>query len=123
MWIILEASEVDEEAYTQLKTRLRNVAATVPKIDEFGEIIYEKGENGQLTPVIQADWRRGIVESNPSAGWIKTSILNCSDQIQKHGDIHDNYALLKDEQDANISTHITATSANAYLPKDFIEML
>ena len=34
MWLILEASEVKEEAYTQLKTRLRNPAATVPEVDE-----------------------------------------------------------------------------------------
>jgi phage terminase large subunit len=122
-WIILEASEVDEEAYTQLKTRLRNVAATVPEVDENGEITYIKGPHGQMVPKIKNDWRRGIIESNPSAGWIKTAILNCSDRVEKHGDIHDNYALLKEEQDPNISTHITSTSANAYLPGDFIEML
>jgi phage terminase large subunit len=122
-WLILEASEVDEEAYTQLKTRLRNIAATIPEVDENGEITYTKGPHGQLVPKIKNDWRRGIIESNPSAGWIKTAILNCSDRVEKHGDIHDNYLLLKDEQDANISTHITSTSANAYLPSDFIEML
>lgn len=54
--------------------------------------------------------------------WIKTDVLNCSDEIYKHGDIHDIYTLLPEEQDRMLSTHVTATTANAYLPPDFIEM-
>ena len=121
-WLILEASEVKQESYTQLKTRLRNTAACTFKRDEKGDIVYTKGLHGQMVPVIEEDWRRGIIESNPSAGWIKTEVLNCSDVIRKHGDIHDVYTLDKDEQDPMLSTHVTATTANAYLPPDFIEM-
>ena len=121
-WIILEASEVKEESYTQLKTRLRNTAAATYKTDQNGEVLYTQADAGQLVPVIDKDWRRGIIESNPSAGWIKTDVLNCSDQIYKHGDIHDVYTLIPEEQDAMLSTHVTATTANAYLPADFIAM-
>ena len=121
-WIILEASEVKEESYTQLKTRLRNTAAVTYQQDENGETIYREGGAGQLVPVVDKDWRRGIIESNPSAGWIKTDVLSCSDEIYKHGDIRDIYTLIPEEQDRMLSTHVTATTANAYLPDDFIEM-
>ena len=120
-WVILEASEVKEESFTQLKTRLRNTAGTTQKVDENGEPMFNIVD-GQAIPVIDHDWRRGIVESNPSAGWIKTDVLNCSDVIEKHGDIHEYYVVLETDKDANISTHITSTSANAYLPEGFIEM-
>lgn len=78
MFVILEASEVKQESFTQLKTRLRNTAAAVQKIDENGEPVFEIADNGQMVPVYEYDWRRGIVESNPSAGWIKTDVLNVS---------------------------------------------
>lgn len=120
-WVILEASEVKEESFTQLKTRLRNTAGTTQKVDENGAPMFNIVD-GQAIPVIDHDWRRGIVESNPSAGWIKTDVLNCSDAIEKHGDIHEYYVVLESDKDANISTHITSTSANAYLPEGFIDM-
>ena len=120
-WVIVEASEVKEESFTQLKTRLRNTAGTTQKCDQDGKPLF-KVINGQAIPVIEYDWRRGIVESNPSAGWIKSDVLNCSDNIEKHGDIHEYYVVLDNDKDKNISTHITSTSANAYLPEDFIEM-
>lgn len=120
-WVILEASEVKEESFTQLKTRLRNTAGTTQKCDAQGTPMFNI-VNSQAIPIIEHDWRRGIVESNPSAGWIKTDVLNCSDIIEKHGDIHEYYVVLEDDRDPNISTHITSTSANAYLPAGFIEM-
>lgn len=67
MWLILEASEVKEESYTQLKTRLRNTAAVTYK-EENGEIVYKETAEGRLIPVVEHDWRRGIIESNPAAG-------------------------------------------------------
>lgn len=121
MWLILEASEVKEESYTQLKTRLRNTAAVTYK-EENGEIVYKETAEGRLIPVVEHDWRRGIIESNPAAGWIKTDVLNCSDVIHKHGEIRDMYTVIPEEQDPMVSTHVTATTANAYLPEDFIPM-
>lgn len=120
-WIILEASEVKEESYTQLKTRLRNSAAAVQDVDEEGNPLFEE-INGQAVPVLKYDWRKGIIESNPAAGWIKSSILNCSDELNTYGETHEEYYLLDSDRDPQIATHITATTANAYLPKDFIPM-
>ena len=39
-FLIVEASEVKQQSFVQLKTRLRNLAATVPKKDSDGNIEY-----------------------------------------------------------------------------------
>ena len=119
-FLIVEASEVKQASFTQLKTRTRNLAATVPERDEDGEIVYKVAANGVKIPVIAHNWQSGIIESNPSAGWIKNDILTASDIIYKHGEIVDEYAIDPDRSDPAISTHVTSTSANEFLPDNFI---
>ncbi len=119
-FLIVEASEVKQQSFTQLKTRTRNLAATVPKTDEDGEIVYKTAANGVQIPVIAHNWQTGIIESNPSAGWIKNDILTASDIIYKHGEIVDEYEIDPDRSDPAISTHVTSTSANEFLPENFI---
>lgn len=120
-FLIVEASEVKQQSFTQLKTRLRNTAATVPQRDENGETIYRTLKNGVQVPVIDHIWTKGIIESNPSAGWIKNEVLLVSDEIHKHGEIVDEYDVDPDVADPAISTHVTSTSANEFLPDNFIE--
>ena len=120
-FLIVEASEVKEQSFTQLKTRLRNMAATVPETDENGEIKYKIAANGTRIPIVKHNWQRGIIESNPSAGWIRNEVLLVSDVIHKHGDIVDEYSVDPDKADPSISTHVTSTSANEFLPEDFID--
>ena len=119
-FLIVEASEVKRESFTQLKTRLRNTAATVPLKDENGEIVYKTLRNGVQVPVIDHIWTKGIIESNPSAGWVKNDVLAVSSEIHKHGDIVDEYDVDPDVADPAISTHVTSTSANEFLPDNFI---
>ena len=119
-FLIVEASEVKRESFTQLKTRLRNTAATVPLKDENGEIVYKTLKNGVQVPVIDHIWTKGIIESNPSAGWVKNDVLAVSSEIHKHGDIVDEYDVDPDIADPAISTHVTSTSANEFLPDNFI---
>lgn len=121
-FVIVEASEVKKASFTQLKTRLRNMAGAIPKRDENGEIVYKTAQNGVKIPIIEHDWRRGIIESNPDAGWIRDDVLLVSSDIYRHGDIYDTYDQLESEKDKYISTHVTSTSANEYLPDDFIAM-
>lgn len=123
MFVIVEGSEVKGEAFTQLKSRLRNTAATVPEVDGKGNIKYKKTKTGVQIPVIKADWRKGIIESNPDAGWIREDVLMKSSDIQKHGRIVDVYGVLAEEMDPAISSHITATDANEFLPNNFIDEL
>ena len=123
MFIIVEASEVKPEAFNQLKSRLRNTSATVPKRDKDGEVVYKETKRGVGIPVIDHDWRKGIVESNPDAGWIRSDVLMKSSDIQKHGNVIDTYGVLEEEADPAISAHITATDVNEFLPPTFIDDL
>lgn len=99
--VILEASEVQAEAFHQLKTRLRNNAATY------------KGN----------DWRKLICESNPDSGWIRSDILLVSDSISQFGRFcKEEYDQSQSQIDTNISSHVASTDVNTFLPKDYIEV-
>ncbi len=120
-FLIVEASEVKRQSFVQLKTRLRNMAATVPEHDENGEVVYKHAANGVPIPIIKNNWQKGIIESNPSAGWIRNDVLLVSGDIYKHGEILDEYDIDPEVADPAISTHVTSTSANEFLPENFIE--
>lgn len=123
MFVIVEASEVKKASFTQLKTRLRNMKGAIQARDpETGELLWKTAKNGVKIPVIAHDWRRGIIESNPDAGWIRDEVLLASDKIYKHGEVYDTFDQLEAQKDPYISTHVTSTSANEYLPEDFIAM-
>ena len=122
MFVILEASEVKGDSYTQLNTRNRNMAAGVPLRDENGEIVYEELENGDIVPVMEFDWRKGIIESNPDAGWIKNEILLRSHRIYQHGVFYD-YFQDPTQIVPSVSTHVAASKVNPYLPKGWEEDL
>lgn len=122
MWVIVEASETPAEVYHQLKTRLRNMKATVPLLDDNGDIQYQV-INGIEIPIPEHDWRKGIIESNPDAGWIRKDVLLVSDQISKHGNIMDDYIVMEEAKDRFISSHVASTDVNAYLPPTFVEEL
>lgn len=119
-FVIVEASECKAEVFTQLKTRLRNTAAGKQKVNNRGEPVF-KFKGNQAIPVMDADWRRGIIESNPDSGWIRTDIVLRSGSIQKHGTILDDFLIPPENQDPFISTHITTSAVNAFLPDNFIE--
>lgn len=123
MFIIVEASEVDPEAFTQLKTRLRNLKAAIPYTDENGEVEYEVLENNMRVPRIKTDWLKGIIESNPDSGWIRTEVLYVSDVIKSHGHIIDEVVVPDTVKDPAISTHVASTDCNAFLPPNFINNL
>lgn len=100
MFVIVEASETSADTYHQLRTRLRNQAAFTPT----------------------HDWRTGIIETNPGAGWIRSDVLLNAEQIHVHGSTHEQYPPSL-TPDRDISVHITSTDANRYLPPNFIQEL
>ena len=107
--VMLEASEINPDAFHQLKTRLRNTAATY--IDPDTHVTY--------------DWRKLICESNPDSGWIRTDVLLASDKITQHGTFaKEDYSKQMDTDhiDKNISTHVASTDVNTFLPDDYIEV-
>jgi phage terminase large subunit len=119
MFVIVEASETKAGAFHQLKTRLRNTKAGKIKKDENGNIVYRDDKDVPV-PVLEADWRKGIIESNPDSGYIRSDILLNSDKIFKH-EVLDDYSVLEDSKDPSISSHVASTQSNAYLPDGFID--
>ena len=115
MFVIVEASEVDAEVFVQLKTRLRNLAAAQLKKDAQGNLITKKQSNGAEVPIILHEWTKGIIESNPDSGWVRTEVVYVSDTINKHGHIVDEINVPDDVKDQAIATHVSSTDCNAYL--------
>ena len=122
-WLIIEGSETGAESFHQLKTRLRNTAAITLKRDANGDVVYTTDTEGRQIPVAEHDWRKGIVESNPDAGWIRTDLLLCSQDIVQHGKNNDLYERDANEIDPMISSHIATTDVNTFLPNDYIAMI
>jgi hypothetical protein len=120
-FVIIEASETDNESFQLLKTRLRNMSAALPALDEKGNLITKREENGAEVPIYLADWRRGIIESNPGSGWIRNDVLYTSEAVYKHGHILEEYKIPDDIKDKAISSHVCSTDVNAYLPANYIE--
>ena len=100
MFVIVEASEVDADIYHQLKTRTRNQAAFTPN----------------------HDWRRGIIETNPSAGYVRSDILLNAHQVKQYGSVIEPITPSL-TPDPNVSAHIASTDTNRYLPPNFISEL
>lgn len=100
IWIE-EASEVEYAVVAFLAARLRN------------KVGFYNGRNRL----------KMLLSSNPDVGWLNNDWLMCSDQIYYHGDVKDRYTVRPDKRDPAISTHISATSANYYLPPDYEENL
>ena len=95
----------------------------LPERDENGNIKVRYTKTGVPVPIIKASWLRGIIESNPAAGWIRSDVLMKSSDIQKHGNNLESYAIPKEVADPAISTHITSAECNEFLPGDFIATL
>lgn len=92
-----EGSEVSYTVIVYIKARLRNKTAWI------------KGRNRL----------KMIVTSNPDVGWLATDWLMVSDEIYYHGDVPERYKVEPSRRDPATSTHISATSANIYLPPDY----
>lgn len=118
---IVEGSEVDDQIFIIGKTRVRNTAATSQKVDTQGRPLYGYTEQGVAIPIIDGDWRTIITESNPDAGWIKTNVLLPSSFIQINGDSVDHYEPNPEIADPAISSHVTTTACNQFLPPTYIQ--
>lgn len=96
-----EASEVEWAVVAYIAARLRN------------KVGWHKGRNRL----------KMLLSSNPDVGWLAEEWLMSSDAIYYHGDVKDRYEVRPERRDPAISTHISATSANVYLPPDYEETL
>ena len=119
MFVIVEGSETTGEVLAQLKTRSRNTATIIYKRDENGEMEFDDNDK----PIVLHDWRKGIIESNPDSGYIRTEILLASDVINQFGSTEvEKYDQDPKRIDPLTSSYVTATAANKYLPANYEEM-
>jgi phage terminase large subunit len=124
MFAIIEASEADGDTFHQLKTRLRNTSASKQATDpETDEPLTKQNAQGVEIPIRSADWRKGIIESNPDSGWIRTDVLLASDTISKYGEVFDQYPQDPDHIDPSTATHVSSTGVNDFLPEGYIQEL
>lgn len=108
-WFIIEGSEVNPDTFTQLKSRLRNMAsAKLVGRDKTGKPIY--------------DYYRGVgyVETNPSSGWVRSEMLERSHKVRTFGTVMDVPVIDKEHADPAIETFISGSDCNPYLPKNYI---
>ena len=121
MIVIVEGSEIKSEFFAIAKTRLRNMAATT--LDPENPYNPHPEDPDIMVPNLLADWREMWTESNPDAGWVKTDIVDRSSIILKHGGALYNPPPIDevDEVDEAMSSHITATAANKYLPATYFK--
>jgi hypothetical protein len=74
-------------------------------------------------PIHQADWRRGIIESNPDSGWIRTDVLLASEDIKKYGEVFDQYPQDPNHIDPATASHVASTGVNSFLPDGYVQEL
>lgn len=121
MFVGVESSEFSGDVFHQAKTRLRNLAATLPELDENGDIVYDYDDRGVGIPRVKSDWRKIIIESNPDSGWIRTDVLNTADEVMQHGTVTEHYVTPEHMKDPGIGVHIASTDVNRYLPPGYID--
>lgn len=112
---MVEASEIDHSIFVQLQSRLRNTTATVVKLDDSNNPVYDPIKQEFL---LDADWRKIIIESNPSAGWIRDNFLLKSSKLYLN---ESGYTYLVDDPIKTYSSHVIPTRKNIYLPPNFYE--
>ena len=108
---LVEASEIKYDNFTQLQTRLRNTNGVSYLTNDDGSIIFKNGK-----PIIESDVRKGILESNPDAGWIRNNFLLQSGEVATYGP-QTYYDIVN--ADENKKTFIIPTDANYHLPPNF----
>jgi phage terminase large subunit len=132
MIVMVEGSEIDKEFWSIGKTRLRNMVASIEDKEATERKIGRASYNKQLTErekqrlvEYKADWREQWVESNPDSGWIKEEVLEVSGKVYISGEPLYRKKGIEElgEIDEATSSHISSTSANAYLPKDYVKNL
>ena len=120
---ILEASNVSFPIFDSLKSRLRNQAASIFKKDEKGKTVMRFDEVAQeWVPDVEAEWHSMNLESNPDGNWINTEFLLKAESVYFYGNSYNKYQYLLDQINKDYSLHISATDANPYLPKNYLEV-
>lgn len=122
MAVIVEASDVNYNAFTMLQSRIRNTAAMLPELDANGEPVMEYDASQHIyRPKHRVDVRHIDLETNPDSGWVKTKFLLDSATVEFFGDAYNEAYRYNPNPDPHKYTQIVSTSANPYLPEGYEE--
>lgn len=122
MAVIVEASDVNYNAFTMLQSRIRNTAAMLPELDANGEVVMEYDPQQHIyRPKHRVDVRCINLETNPDSGWVKTKFLLDSATVEFFGDAYNEAYRYNPNPDKHKYTQIVSTSANPYLPEGYEE--
>ena len=121
--IIIEASDVPESGFDMFKSRIRNACAMIPKLDANGEVVQYYDERSNTYKIAyEYDARHILLETNPASNWVK-KFLQDSHSVQYYGDAKNEGYRMEDIPDNQKYTQVIPTSANPYLPDDYIPNL
>jgi len=122
MAVIVEASDVNYNAFTMLQSRIRNTAAMLPELDANGEPVMEYDASQHIyRPKHRVDVRHINLETNPDSGWVKSKFLLDSHLVEFFGDAYNEAYRYNPNPDPHKYTQIVSTSANPYLPEGYEE--
>lgn len=105
MFYMEEASAISLEVFTQLQARLRNMAGITK--DRYGRVI--------------ADYRTGIVSSNPEQGWLVDNFLLYASKIFASESVDVSaYKKLQKFPEPAYHAFLSSSRDNIYLPPGFL---
>lgn len=121
--LIIEASDLGEDGFTMLKSRIRNTAALIPEVDANGKpIVVWDAVQKVYVPKYKFDARHILMETNPASNWVK-KFLTDSKEVRYFGSSkNEGYKMNPKPHDTQY-TQVIPTDANPYLPPSYIPEL
>lgn len=121
--VIIEASDLDEDGFTMLRSRIRNTSALIPEVDANGVAVTKwDPQTRSHTPVYKFDARYILMETNPASNWVKKFLMN-SKEVHYYGSSHNEGYAMSPHPHETQYTQVIPTDANPYLPPSYIREL
>jgi phage terminase large subunit len=121
--VIIEASDLGEDGFTMLKSRIRNTAALIPEVDANGKPIVDWDDKQKVyVPRYKYDARHILMETNPASNWVK-KFLTDSKEVRYFGSSKNEGYKMNPKPHETQYTQVIPTDANPYLPPSYIPEL
>lgn len=119
--IIVEGSDVPEDGFIMMQSRLRNTAALIPWLDDEGKPIMVWDDARKAMRIkYRYDARSINIETNPASNWVKKFLLD-SKVCEFYGDAYNEGYRFRSKPDPNKYTQVVSTNANPHLPEGYEE--
>jgi len=120
MAVMVEASDTPYSGFTMLQSRIRNVAAMIPELDQDGLIVkYYDQRSKEYKIKYRIDVRHIAIETNPDSGWVKRDFLLDAGTVEFYGESFNEGYKFHKTLDPHKYIQVVSTSANPYLPPTY----